>query len=387
MRRKRAILKIVCTMLLVTFLNGLIAQPVKHFKVKDNTMFIVLSKGLPAGSVDSFILKYNLSDIGLMRFMVHGNDDSLSLAGWDVDDSKRDVFIITKPLQKADEVLKEDRSVFTPVPTPENWREPPTEKVIIGKNNFKDNYGFKKENGIIFFELKEHFYAQQVKLAGNFTNWQHQAFPMTKTAEGWVAKVKLKPGKYYYKFIINGGHWITDPQNKLTEDDGRENVNSVYYVTNKAFVLSGYQDAQEVFVSGNFNNWNKKQIKLDKTIDGWSAEVFLEPGSYNYNFIVDGKEIKNTASSVGTNYTFKLIDDKAREVYIAGDFNKWNPKATPMEKKGGVWKYSIYLPPGKHRYKFIVDGHWKTDPSNKNWEENEFHTGNSIIWIEPKEPA
>ncbi len=38
---------------------------------------------------------------------------------------------------------------------------------------------------------------------------------------------------------------------------------------------------------------------------------------------------------MGTNYTFKLIDDKAREVYIAGDFNKWDPKATPMEKKVG----------------------------------------------------
>ncbi len=57
MRRKRAILKIVCTMLLVTFLNELIAQPVKHFKVKDNTMFIVLSKGLPAGSVNQFYIK------------------------------------------------------------------------------------------------------------------------------------------------------------------------------------------------------------------------------------------------------------------------------------------------------------------------------------------
>ncbi len=164
-------------------------------------------------------------------------------------------------------------------------------------------------------------------------------------------------------------------------------LTQVYYVTNKTFILKGYHDAHEVFVSGNFNNWNKKQIQLDKTIDGWSADVFHEPGSYTYNFIVDGKEINSTASSVGTNYTFKLIDDKAREVYIAGDFNKWDPKATPMENKGGVWKYSIYLPPGKHRYKFIVDGHWKTDPLNKNWEENEFHTGNSIIWIDPKDPA
>ncbi len=100
-------------------------------------------------------------------------DDSLLLASWDVDKTKPDIFIITKPLQKADEIVKEDRTVFNPVPTGEYWREPPKEKVIIGKNDFRNNYLFKKENDITYFELKDYLDAQQVKLAGNFTNWQY----------------------------------------------------------------------------------------------------------------------------------------------------------------------------------------------------------------------
>jgi hypothetical protein len=387
MRRYRAILKIVCTTLLFIFFNELIAQPVKYFKVKDNTMYIVLSKELPAGAVDSFILKYDLTDIGLMRFMLKGIDDSLLLSGWKIDREKSDIFIITKPLDKADELITEDRSIFNAVPTPENWREQPKNKVVFGQNNFKNNYSFGKDKGIIYFELKDNSNFQQVKLAGNFTNWQHNAFPMTKTADGWIAKVRLKPGKYYYKFIINGRHWITDPQNNMTENDGRGNDNSVYFVTNKTLELKGYEEAQEVYAEGNFGNQEKTKVILDKCWGGWCKDIFLEPGPYNYDFIVDGKQLHNTSLNVGVNYTFVLKEENAKEVFVAGDFNNWNPKATPMQKSGNIWTCSMYLAPGKHRYKFIVDGHWKTDPKNKNWEENEFHTGNSIIWIDPKEPT
>lgn len=55
----------------------------------------------------------------------------------------------------------------------------------------------------------------------------------------------------------------------------------------------------------------------------------------------------------------------AREVKIAGDFNKWNPDALTLEKKpGNLWEAIIPLPPGKYKYLCRVDGRETLDPLN-----------------------
>jgi hypothetical protein len=54
-----------------------------------------------------------------------------------------------------------------------------------------------------------------------------------------------------------------------------------------------------------------------------------------------------------------------------------------MIKKAGAWIFPIYLKPGKYTYKFIVDQKWILDPANDLWEDNEYGTGNSVLWIEP----
>jgi hypothetical protein len=53
-----------------------------------------------------------------------------------------------------------------------------------------------------------------------------------------------------------------------------------------------------------------------------------------------------------------------------------------MKKEDGQWTLDVYLGYGKHTYKFIVDGKWILDPDNKLWEQNEYSTGNSVLWIE-----
>jgi len=54
-----------------------------------------------------------------------------------------------------------------------------------------------------------------------------------------------------------------------------------------------------------------------------------------------------------------------------------------MIRQGGKWIMPVSLKPGKYTYKFIVDGKWITDPDNKLYEENEYGTGNSVLWIDP----
>lgn len=69
------------------------------------------------------------------------------------------------------------------------------------------------------------------------------------------------------------------------------------------------------------------------------------------------------------------------EVFLAGDFNEWNPRAHRMFKKEGCFKRKIKLAPGAHEYKFVVDGEWRTDPAAMEQRPNEFGSLNSVIHI------
>lgn len=59
------------------------------------------------------------------------------------------------------------------------------------------------------------FYAPQAKkvsLAGSFNNWDTSAYSAKKDSKGnWAAKIGLKPGKYEYKFFVDGA-WVNDPR-------------------------------------------------------------------------------------------------------------------------------------------------------------------------------
>jgi len=80
---------------------------------------------------------------------------------------------------------------------------------------------------------------------------------------------------------------------------------------------------------------------------------------------------------------FVTLYPRAESVQIAGDFNGWQPTKLPMEKVGenGVWQASAKLPPGKYRYRLVVDGQWQQDPYNEITELNPFGGYNSIVEV------
>ena len=55
---------------------------------------------------------------------------------------------------------------------------------------------------------------------------------------------------------------------------------------------------------------------------------------------------------------FVYTDPAAKSVAIAGDFNDWSAKATPLARAAskGVWSASLPLSAGEHKYAFVVDG-------------------------------
>ncbi|MGE5582336.1 MAG: carbohydrate porin [Bacillota bacterium] len=72
--------------------------------------------------------------------------------------------------------------------------------------------------------------ANMVYLSGNFNGWSPSGDKMTKGADGvWSVTIKLKPGTYQYKFVVDG-KWITDEDAASFADDGFGGKNSVLIV-------------------------------------------------------------------------------------------------------------------------------------------------------------
>lgn len=80
---------------------------------------------------------------------------------------------------------------------------------------------------------------------------------------------------------------------------------------------------------------------------------------------------------------FVTLYPRAKSVQIAGDFNDWQPSKLPLGKVGesGVWQAAVKLPPGKYRYRLVVDGQWQQDPYNELTELNPFGGYNSIVEV------
>ncbi len=80
-------------------------------------------------------------------------------------------------------------------------------------------------------------------------------------------------------------------------------------------------------------------------------------------------------------FALRIVADSA--VALVGDFNDWDPRATPLRHApGGVWTATVPLRPGRYRYTFIVDGtRWRRDPAAPRALEDDFDTPTSVITV------
>ena len=74
-------------------------------------------------------------------------------------------------------------------------------------------------------------------------------------------------------------------------------------------------------------------------------------------------QVGSEYTSAGPCETVFEYSGSAQSVYVAGEFNGWDPSATPLEQDGGVWRASLELAAGAWPYKLVVDGSWQCDPS------------------------
>ena len=77
---------------------------------------------------------------------------------------------------------------------------------------------------------------------------------------------------------------------------------------------------------------------------------------------------------------FEFFHPTAKHVCVAGDFNGWNPTATPLRSLGdGQWSRELRLPLRRHEYLLLVDGEWKFDPKVAEYVPNIFGGMNAVV--------
>lgn len=77
---------------------------------------------------------------------------------------------------------------------------------------------------------------------------------------------------------------------------------------------------------------------------------------------------------------FVLVAPSAKSVAVVGDFNDWNPAATPLESVRGMWSSEAIVSVGRHDYAFVVDGtRWIADPSAPRAPADELGGGYSVL--------
>ncbi len=373
-------------------------DPGQACRVEDGRLIFTLDTRWNATQLARMRLMFDL-DSALLEAAVSGTlSADAQKAGWSLKKLDTRTVELSKPLVSASASTPDRREVTM---LDDRWMGPSgiiqRESVPYGVNMFTRFDVFNYRNGLARFFLPGNLGAKQVYLSGSFNAWSTSRTPMQKTDSGWIATARLKPGKYTYKYIVDG-RWTRDPFNRQKEDDLNGNFNSIVFCYNYTFYLRGYPGANGVWVAGSFNGWNSTELRMQRVSGGWIRAMYLREGTHAYKFIIDrtwtldpenriarndGSGNLNNYVSIGDTLYFRLAGfPEAKHIFLAGSFNGWNDGELELTRVDGGWEIPYVLAPGNYEYKFIRDGKWMTDPDNP------YTTGagdllNSFITVKP----
>ena len=110
-------------------------------------------------------------------------------------------------------------------------------------------------------------------------------------------------------------------------------------------------------------------------------------GSLLYVLPVSPRAVAHTPARTASGspiVQFGFVAPQASSVALVGDFNDWDPKATPLHaaSTGGVWSVEVPIQPGRHLYAFVVDGTvWRPDPAAPKATGEDFGEPNSALTV------
>jgi len=249
----------------------------------------------------------DFKDLNIKKVVVSGNFNGWSKDEWLMKPVGSGKYELRKKISKfTDEFLWEFKFVINN----SYWAEPESDfsnatpaADPYGKNyytayNLKLFTAIPDKNGNTSFILPGYHNAKDVVLSGTFNRWDLHYFKMNHTERGWELNLNLKPGIYEYKFIVDGD-WMEDPNNTAKIPNEFNGYNSLKNIQKQVtFSLNGYQTAQEVILTGSFDNWDEHKIKMNKKDGAWVRRLKLSAGKYHYKFIVDGEWLVDPVNSV-----------------------------------------------------------------------------------------
>ncbi len=89
-------------------------------------------------------------------------------------------------------------------------------------------------------------------------------------------------------------------------------------------------------------------------------------------------------SAAETRQVSLRLSAPASHVAIVGDFNDWDPAATPLRPTAdpGVWIVELRLKPGRYHYSFLLDGQrWVPDPAEPPAMGSDFGAPTSVLTV------
>ncbi len=174
----------------------------------------------------------------------------------------------------------------------------------------------------VTFRFRPPDWGNEVSVAGYFNDWNPGANLLADQDDDgvWEVTLDIPPGRQQYKFVVNGAEWIADPFSTESIDDGFGGKNSIVDIkgesmsvgepegfvpgspggsadsgpkkTEVTFRLKPDKGVSALSVAGSFNSWDAAgDVMADDDGDGvWEVTLSLLPGSYTYQFVVDGDQ-------------------------------------------------------------------------------------------------
>ncbi|MBS1714634.1 MAG: hypothetical protein JST30_09900 [Armatimonadetes bacterium] len=131
--------------------------------------------------------------------------------------------------------------------------------------------------------------AKSVAVAGSFNDWNKDATLLKRDGSVWTVRLQLPPGKYWYKFVVDGDTWTVDPKASKNEDDGNGNTNSVLYIWPPDYLVPASPGDGRIAASGVRHaqgppslNWDRGRLSLTVTArpdDVRGVSVWYQTGS------------------------------------------------------------------------------------------------------------
>ena len=275
-----------------------------YYLEEENVVFVFDVRDYAKELLGENALKVDFADLGIYEVAISGEFNGWNKKGWKMNKIDEFTFELRKKIQDFNDAFPLDFRYIINERFIADIEGRITDQKQFQDNFIEDIYNVDLsvimivEEGNTVFHLNGYPEAKEVILAGSFNNWNEHAIHMNKVSDGWELHAQLPPGRYEYKFIVDG-EWMHDPENTEKVKNEHQTFNSVLAITEPVvFKLDGHADAKEVILAGSFNNWNPRKQQMTWIGDGWLATIPLFGGKHTYKFVIDGKWITDPANPI-----------------------------------------------------------------------------------------